>query len=234
MTLAEIKHRIRAYWDTQAKEYDGDRHREHSFKQKGHWQSLLREGLGETPLDVVDLGTGTGAIALLLAEMGHRVTGMDLSLEMLSVASRDAEARSLPVDFQVGDAEETGLPDASFDAVVSRHLLWTLPHPFQALEEWTRLLRPGGILLILDGDWSVPRIEGKVGSLDAYREQGIEPQLPMQKMIRPAADVEMLTRLGYATTSRVLDLSGHGGSAMKHAKRFVVKGVKPSQDVTRR
>jgi ubiquinone/menaquinone biosynthesis C-methylase UbiE len=223
----EIKDRIRRYWDTQAVEYDSARHKEHSLKQKDHWRGLLREALGEEPLDILDAGTGTGAIAHLLAEMGHRSTGIDLSLEMLEVAARDAQQEGFEIDYRVGDAERTEFADRSFDAVVSRHLLWTLPHPFEALREWKRLLKPGGILLILDGDWSVPRAEGKVGSLDAYKAQGIEENLPMQKLSRPAADVEMLGRLGFSVTSRVLDLSGHGGSAMRHAKRFAVRGVLP-------
>jgi len=224
MKTVPLKSRIRQYWDDQAGEYDGARHREHGMKQKGHWQDLLRESLGTAPLKVLDVGTGTGAIALLLAEMGHEVSGIDLSSDMLEVGIRDAAIGGHAIDFRPGDAEKLDFPAASFDAVVSRHLLWTLPHPMTALREWKRVLRPRGTVVILDGDWSVPRTQGRTGSLEAYREFGIEDELPMQRLVRPAADVEMLERLDFTVTSKVLDLSGHAGSAMRHAKRFVVTG----------
>jgi len=56
-------------------------------------------------------------------------------------------------------------PDGSYDAIVCRHLVWTLTEPRTALTEWHRVLKPGGHLLIFDGDWAQPTWIGKAASL---------------------------------------------------------------------
>jgi ubiquinone/menaquinone biosynthesis C-methylase UbiE len=63
----------------------------------------------------------------------------------------------LEVDFFHGDAENLPFKDNSFDLVVNKFLLWTLPHPSGAAREWKRVLKPGGRLLAIDGGWFDPR-----------------------------------------------------------------------------
>ena len=103
------------------------------------------------PLDALDVGCGTGFLALELAARGHRVTGIDFAPAMLAGARDKAAAQGLAVRFEQGDAEQLPYPDGSFDLVISRHVLWTLPHPEAALDEWLRVLRPGGRLAVIDG-----------------------------------------------------------------------------------
>jgi ubiquinone/menaquinone biosynthesis C-methylase UbiE len=101
----------------------------------------------------LDLGAGTGFLSLLLAELGHRVRGVDLADNMLARARRKATARGLDITFEKGDAQApTGEPD-SVDAVTSRYLFWTLHDPAALLAASERLLRPGGVLIIFDGIW---------------------------------------------------------------------------------
>ena len=105
---------------------------------------------------VVDLGCGTGRIAGRVAtEWPHlHVTGVDLCVPHLDVARRDyptARHPNLPV--AEGDARATGLPAASFDAVVIRHVLHAIPDPEAVLAEAVRLLRPGGLLYELAEDY---------------------------------------------------------------------------------
>lgn len=222
-----IKDMIRKYWDSRAAECAGACRMERSPMWKRHGRELLLACLGEDRLDVLDVGTGTGVVAGLLAEMGHRVTGIDLSLEMLDAALRDAEEAGREIDYRLGDAERTEFADGSFDAVVGRDLVWTLPHPFEAMKEWRRLLRPGGVLLILDGDRSPPPAVEDAGSLGGYTREGIETCLPMRKVARPAADVEMLGRLGFRATFRMLDSSDHADGAPRPGGRFLVRGELP-------
>lgn len=99
------------------------------------------------------MGTGAGFLALLFAEMGHNVTGVDLSPGMLEKAKHNAEHMGLEVDFFYGDAENLPFEDNSFDLVVNKFLLWTLPQPACAVREWKRILKPGGRVLAIDGDW---------------------------------------------------------------------------------
>src|SRR6202035_4410761 len=81
------------------------------------------------PFDALDCGCGTGFLSLELAARGHRVNGIDFAPAMLAEARRKSAARGLSVRFEEGDAEQLSFAPASFDLVISRHVLWTLPHP---------------------------------------------------------------------------------------------------------
>jgi SAM-dependent methyltransferase len=88
-----------------------------------------------------------------LAARGHRVTGIDFAPAMIAEARRKAAARATSIRFEEGDAEQLGFATAAFDLVISRHLLWTLAHPEAAIDEWVRVLRPGGRLVIVDSQF---------------------------------------------------------------------------------
>ncbi len=103
--------------------------------------------------DVLDVGCGTGSLSLLLAADGHRVTGVDLAPRMVGRARAKLVAAGLTARFLVGDAGAPPLGDESFDVLLSRHLVWTLPEPERALRAWVRLLRPGGRLVLVEGRW---------------------------------------------------------------------------------
>lgn len=107
----------------------------------------------EPRLRILDVGTGTGFLAILLAGMGNEVVGMDLSEAMLGVARREAETRSLQAEFLLGDVESPPQELGPFDVVASRHVLWTLQRPEAAVRAWARLLRPNGRVVVIDGLW---------------------------------------------------------------------------------
>ena len=83
---------------------------------------------------------------------------------MLAVARAKHADKAGRVAFLLADAEHTMLPDAGFDAIVCRHLVWTLTEPDAALREWHRLLKPGGKLLVFDGDWAKPSSSGRLAA----------------------------------------------------------------------
>lgn len=151
------KQEIERYWADRAATFDGEGdHAIHSEAEGRAWQRVLDLLAPSTPpLDVLDVGCGTGFLALLFAQRGHRVTGVDLAEEMVEQARAKAAQRGLRATFQAGDAENLNLPDAAFDLVVSRHLLWTLPQPEEAVREWVRVTRPGGRVAVIDGEWTV-------------------------------------------------------------------------------
>jgi len=90
---------------------------------------------------VLDVGTGTGRIALLLASEGAVVTGIDASDEMLKVARERAAAAHAQVEFRRGDAHTLEFPDRSFDLVVSSRVLMHTPRWPACVAEWCRVAR---------------------------------------------------------------------------------------------
>ena len=98
---------------------------------------------------ILDLCTGTGDIAFLFADHGHRVTALDFSAEMLRVARQRRTAQQ-QVEFLQGDAMNPPFPDASFDVITIGYGLRNLADCAKALTGMKRLLKPGGRLLILD------------------------------------------------------------------------------------
>jgi SAM-dependent methyltransferase len=96
---------------------------------------------------LLDAGCGSGQWAIAFAERGVRVTGIDLSPEMIRLARDDANARGLDIEWRTGDVTRLTDPLAVFDAIHARVLLQFLPDVPAALGELRRVLRPGGRLL---------------------------------------------------------------------------------------
>jgi ubiquinone/menaquinone biosynthesis C-methylase UbiE len=152
----QIKSEISEIWNTGAETYDTFvSHGIQTDEERELWIAAVSKCLppGKGPFRVLDVGCGTGAMGLIFAGMGHRVTGIDLSERMLEQGRRKAAERNLSVTFLSGDAEDPPFPEDSFDLVVNRHLLWTLPHPERALRSWRRIVRPGGRVIVISGLW---------------------------------------------------------------------------------
>jgi SAM-dependent methyltransferase len=111
------------------------------------WMESLRPFLPSAPADALDVGTGQGFLALLLADLGHRVIGVDTAAGMLEAARAHAVNSANPPDFRLGNAIHPPLEPASVDVVSNRQVVWTLLDPAQAFRNWLALLRPGGIVL---------------------------------------------------------------------------------------
>ncbi|HYW90595.1 MAG TPA: class I SAM-dependent methyltransferase [Chloroflexota bacterium] len=115
------------------------------------WMGVLEPLLPPAPADVVDLGTGQGFVALVMAALGHRVRGFDLAQGQLDRAREYAAQSSNPPVFDVGDAADPPLGPASVDALANRDVLWTLLDPAKAFRNWFQIIRPGGQLLVFHG-----------------------------------------------------------------------------------
>lgn len=100
---------------------------------------------------VVDLGSGAGHTALACAPHAARVVGIDVTPEMVEVATSLAAQRALGnVEFRVGDVERLPFEDATVDVVTSRVSAHHYADPARALNEAFRVLRPGGVLIVAD------------------------------------------------------------------------------------
>jgi SAM-dependent methyltransferase len=148
-----VKQQVAAHWDRRAAHFDEDfGHSIRTPAERGAWDRIFGLVLpSRGPFDALDLGCGTGFLSLELAARGHRVIGVDFAPSMLERAKSKAVERGLSVRFEQADAEQLPFVPASFDLAISRHVLWTLPHPEAAIDEWIRVLRPGGRLVVVDG-----------------------------------------------------------------------------------
>lgn len=141
-------------WDAEAAAYDEPA--DHGLADptvREAWRTLLLGVLPPAPARVADLGCGTATLAALLAGEGYAVDGVDFSPEMLARAAVKT-ARLAEVTLRLGDASAPPLAPAAYDAVLCRHLLWALPDPVAALRRWVDLLRPGGVVVLVEGFWS--------------------------------------------------------------------------------
>ncbi|HSK23715.1 MAG TPA: class I SAM-dependent methyltransferase [Egicoccus sp.] len=159
--------RVAEYWDARSSNFDDEP--DHGLSDpvvRDAWMRRLRSWLPAPPAEVADLGCGTGTLSVLLAGDGYTVRGVDLSRQMIQAARAKAVAAAVNVEFQQADAADPPVAPASVDVVLGRHLLWTLPDPHQALATWTRLLRPGGTLLLIEGHWNQPSSAADTGDTE--------------------------------------------------------------------
>jgi SAM-dependent methyltransferase len=143
---------IAGFWDAAADTFDDEA--DHGLRDpavRAAWAGRLASWLPGEPCDVLDLGCGTGSLSSVLAGQGHRVLGVDLAPRM--VARARAKLAGTGARVLVGDAADPPVGERTFDVVLSRHLLWTVPAPEAALARWAALLRPGGRLVLVEGRW---------------------------------------------------------------------------------
>jgi len=251
-----MKEVIRERWNRSACRYDSSPgHGIHSEEEEKAWKNLLTQAIGAEKLNVLDVGCGTGILSLLLSEMGHIVTGIDISEGMLQKAKEKANALNLSINFRIGDAENLPFEDEIFDVVINRHLLWTLPDPEGAIFEWRRVLKPEGKVIIIDGNWgdyrklhrriwryliSIPLIliTERRNPRHGHYGRDLEKLLPMRQKKRPEADIEILKKHGFIVDvmdvriPRTQTLLGY----LKYGNRdsrgyFLVKGIKQNSKV---
>ena len=205
--MQDIKKRMTDYWSRRAEGFSSLRLRELQGEKHDLWLAELKKYIPvDRPLRILDLGTGTGFFAFLLAAQGHEVTGIDLTPDMIREAERTAEALGIEASFYVMDAEQPAFAPGSFDVLVTRNLTWGLPHLAQAYEAWHDLLKPGGVLVNFDADYcrekepeALPAdhahksiAPGLMKEYEAFKEELRPGQKP-----RPVWDQELLAAAGF-------------------------------------
>lgn len=111
---------------------------------------------------VLDVATGTGALALRLAESGAAVTGVDIAPALIERAEKQAADAGASITYDVGDAEALPYEDASFDVVTSSVGSMFAPDHKRVAAELARVCRPGGRIVL--GNWSHER-----GVIDMFK-----------------------------------------------------------------
>ena len=213
----------RDYWTKRAQGYSEVNREELATVQREVWRQVLTEQISARfpnrepeEIHILEVGTGPGFFAILMAEAGYRVTAIDLTPSMLAEARMNAGSLSERIDFVEMNAEELSFPSGSFDVIASRNVTWNLPEPELAYAEWERVLKPGGMLMNFDANWyrylfddaakaayerdrENSSEEGladmNVGD-DFDRMEQIAMEIPLSKANRPAWDIETMAKLG--------------------------------------
>lgn len=151
----EIKEVINNYWSKRADEFSECRLKDLEGFQRKVWTDIIREVVPDGKgLRALDVGTGAGFYAFLLADLGFEVTAVDYSQSMIHNAVINAEKLGYKkIKFLEMDAQNLKFEDSSFDFIISRNVTWTLPDPKKAYEEWCRVLAAGGKIMNFDANY---------------------------------------------------------------------------------
>lgn len=218
----DLKERIIHGWNISAEGYSSKVVR-NDFVSPGRaiWTELiLSQAPGEGRMNILDIGTGPGVFAVILNLAGHDTTGIDISPNMLQEAGKNAEKYGASPRFLLMDCEEPEFDDCTFDMIVSRNVVWIMQKPEKAYQNWFRILKPGGKLVVFDGghdkdnfltafdhdneryiaDYkkafgTEPPVSFPSGKYDEAR--GWKKELPLTYEKRPEWDVQTAQRTGY-------------------------------------
>lgn len=140
----ELLDKIEEYWTGRAEGYSQVNQGELATEQREKWKKNLMSHLkGKKPEEtkVLDIGTGPGFFAIILAEAGYQVTAVDYTEEMLKEAKQNAGKLAGKIHWQQMDAQNLTFESETFDVVVSRNLTWNLEKPEKAYGEWIDLYK---------------------------------------------------------------------------------------------
>ncbi len=151
----ESKHtQVERMFDNIAPTYDQMNHLMSMHIDKVWRRRAVKQLRPFAPQEVLDIATGTGDFALLIARMLHpkRIVGIDLSEGMMEIARRKVAARGLGevITFAKGDCTALEVADATYDAATIAFGIRNFEEIDKALGELHRVLRPGGHLVILE------------------------------------------------------------------------------------
>lgn len=227
---AAVQAGINGYWTGRADGYSEFQDGQFANADiRAAWENAWTSALPTAPSDVLDVGCGTGHVARLFAQLGHRVTGIDLAEGMVARAREVVAAEPAPAvvpTIQMGDAVHPDFADGSFDAVTARYVLWTLRENDVALANWLRILRRGGTLAIVDSTWFPEGIADSDAEASpdhfhqAYDDAALE-YLPLAEATTIDPTVDAVRRAGFDDVTvtpleEMLELDRRFGVAPNH------------------
>lgn len=217
----QLLEKIGDYWTGRAAGYSKVNQEELTGTKRKDWLAAIEREIGKafgnrekSTIRILDVGTGPGFFAIILAEAGYRVTAVDYTPAMLEQARKNAGALADRISFRQMDAQKLEFEDESFEVVISRNLTWVLEHPEKAYQSWKRVLKTPGLLINFDANWYHYLYDGEKEEAyrrdrEAVREQGMEDYntapdideaameeivraVPLGREDRPSWDIETL------------------------------------------
>lgn len=230
-TPQSLEEQVRTGWNISAQGYSQFVSDEFQDGTAELWRAELQRALSpitHTPnhtLRVLDVGTGPGMFAILLAQDNWHVTAIDTSPKMLEQAQRQAHIHQVQFNTHTMQAHALDFAAESFDAIVSRNVIWTVADPAAAYAEFFRVLKPAGRVLVYDGDHLADLRQAKDSqnqtqetphktyfkqcdkqdlsfNPEAYDQaRGWRTQLPLAQHPRPQWDTDTLQSIGFGAVS---------------------------------
>ena len=254
----EKRENTQDYWNNSAPGYSETIKKELERDEKTIWTEIIMENAPEIPeggrLKILDIGCGPGFFSIIMAKQGHDVTGVDVTPNMLEEARANAAAQGVSPEFRQMDSHEPDFADNTFDLIISRNVTWTLYAPEKAYAEWKRILKPGGRLLLFDGNWYIHMFDKEsydrlFADVRKYREEhGDIPlrstifqfedywrELPMIGRKRPLWDVSAFWQLGFGDIVADEDLTERlaekqTSSIYASTPMFMIRGTKLTEE----
>ena len=238
------------YWDLRSHGFSDAINEELDSHLGEAWKKRFADMFDKGPLDVLDDGAGAGFFSMILASLGHNVTSIDYSDNMVAYIRENMAKRGLKANALQMDAQDLKFADGSFDAVVQRNVMWNLDAPEKAYAEIYRVLRPGGVFMIDDGNhylsahdeeyakeaedrraqFEAMRAKEDVTPGSHYRNnpenvdftiiEKIAVEQPMSFRRRPQWDLDQMIRLGFKEIKVEID-----GAGLPH--RCLITAKKP-------
>lgn len=219
--MKELGEKIVSYWGTRAEGYSEYNREELAGDKWQDWIAEIKKQLSKkekSKIRILDIGTGPGFFAILLAQEGYQVTAIDCTAEMLAEAQANAGALAEQITWKQMDAQKLEFADESFDLVLSRNLTWVLEEPEIAYAEWYRVLKPKGIMLNFDANWyrylydeemrkgyeadraatEANQVRDEYINTDIDAMEEIAKNVPLSRKLRPEWDREVLQNIGFS------------------------------------
>lgn len=216
-THHELLKSVTDYWDNRAQGYSESNLAELNSEKREQWLAMiLKLAPQKSCLKVLDIGTGPGFFAIILAKAGHQVTAVDATQAMLAQAEENAKQQQVTIEFMCADVHKLPFKEAQFDLVISRNVTWNLKDPLEAYREWYRVLKPAGKMITFDANWYLHLFDDryrqgylrdrentqKMGVADHYVNtdtkamEAIARKLPLSQALRPQWDAKTLLDMG--------------------------------------
>ncbi|MFN0042492.1 MAG: ArsR/SmtB family transcription factor [Alphaproteobacteria bacterium] len=189
--VAQRREAAARYFDRNAAQWDAIRslHIDEAEVERAMIGLLPRSGQG----DLLDIGTGTGRILLLLAAHVRRALGVDLSREMLAIARANLDHPGFGhCDVRKGDMYDLPVAAGSADIVTIHQVLHFADRPADVIAEAARVLRPGGVLLVAD---FAPHQLEYLRDQHAHRRLGFADQHVRDWFLRAGLDPDEIVHL---------------------------------------
>jgi len=221
---------LKFYWSERSTSYSRQNVEEMNNWKRVVWRKIILDHAPQKEcLKVLDVGTGPGFFAMNLALAGHQVSAVDVTEEMLEHARENAAAYGADVKFSLYDGRTLPFEENSFDLIVSRNVLWNIEAPELALQEWKRVLKPGGRMIYFDANWYLylydeeqkkrhmaahenyqklfpEELHNQMGEKRARFLEDIARNLPLSKENRPDWDKKVLSGMGMKILEIILNV----------------------------